>query len=300
MSHHYLVAINPVPNRARKKVLNQFIRYLKQHQLSYDIYPTEACQSANHHYFAHHIDKYTDLIVVGGDGTFHNVINSLPDDFDLPIGLIPAGTGNDFARWLYQKHRNNLPFIFQQVTGKWIEHISLGICEFPDGQQKKFHNVLGLGFDALLAKELKDSKGLFRSLGYFTKAIQHIPFYKALDIELKLGTEQKQYKNLITAFANAAHFGAGLHIAPGAEATSDSLKMCRIEQLSRLKVLRQITRLFNGSHIKQDFVDYRELSEKAEILTTGLDIEADGEYLGQSPCTIHIKPNALRVKRLRG
>lgn len=298
MNKHFLVIINPVPSRARASVLNKFIQHLKQHSLSYEVYPTEACQSANRHYFSNHLEQFTDLVVVGGDGTFHNVINSLPEDSEHPIGLIPAGTGNDFARWLYGDQRTNLPFIFEQVVGKWTQTVSLGVCEFSDGKQTLFHNVLGLGFDALLAKELKDSKGMFRSLGYFAKALQHVPFYKAVDMELQIGEESKSYKNLITAFANAEYFGAGLKIAPGADASVPSLQMCRIEQLSRLKVLGQIGRLFNGSHVKQNFVDYRELKTEAHVVTEGLDIEADGEYLGQSPCVIKIKPAALKVKRL--
>lgn len=298
MNKHFLVIINPVPSRARARVLNKFIQFLKQNSLSYELYPTEACQSANRHYFVNNLNKFSDLIVVGGDGTLHNVINSLPEGSEQPVGIIPAGTGNDFARWLYGDQRTNLAFIFEQVVGKWTQQISLGVCEFPDGKQTLFHNVLGLGFDALLAKELRDSKGMFRSLGYFTKAIQHVPFYKAVDMELQIAEENRQYKNLITAFANAEYFGAGLNIAPGADATKPSLQMCRIEQLSRLTVLMQIGRLFNGSHVKKDFVDYRELKDEAQVLTVGLDIEADGEYLGQSPCVIKVKPAALRVKRL--
>ncbi len=298
MHKHYLVIVNPVPSRARTRVLKKFIHFLKSNELSYELYPTEAVQSANRHYFEHNLERFTDLIVIGGDGTFHNVINSLPAENSLPIALIPAGTGNDFARWLYGEQRSNLPFIFEQAVGKWVQQISLGVCEFSDGKQKLFHNVLGLGFDALLAKELKDSKGMFRSLGYFAKALQHIPFYKALDMELQIGQENRQYKNLITAFANAEYFGAGLKIAPGADAASNTLNMCRIEQLSRFTVFSQILRLFNGSHVKKNFVDYRTLDSEAEVLTAGLHIEADGEYLGQSPCTIRIKPKALKVKKL--
>lgn len=271
---------------------------MKERGFSYEIYPTEAVQSANRHYFNHHINKFTDIVVIGGDGTFHNVLNSLPKPISLPIGLIPAGTGNDFARWLYGVHKENLPFIFEQVTGQWTTSISLGVCEFADGNKQVFHNVLGLGFDALLAKELKDSKGVFRSLGYIMKAVQHIPFYKARALSLRIGEESRTYQNLITAFANGEYFGAGMHIAPNSSAENQPLAMCRIEQLSKLKLLSQILRLFNGSHVKQDFVDYREITDTAYIETQGLDIEADGEYLGQSPCSIYLQQDALKIKRL--
>lgn len=298
MNRCFLIVVNPVPNRARSKTLKLFLKFIKDRGLSYEIYPTEAALSANRHYFDRHLDKFTDLIVVGGDGTFHNVLNSLPKPISLPIGLIPAGTGNDFARWLYGLHRTNLPFIFEQVVGQWSTSISLGVCEFENGHKQYFHNVLGLGFDALLAKELKDSKGLFRSLGYIIKAVQHIPFYKASALSLRIGEESRTYQNLITAFANGEYFGAGMHIAPNSSAENQPLAMCRIEQLSKLKILAQILRLFNGSHVKQNFVDYREVEETAFIETAGLDIEADGEYLGQSPCSIYLEKHALKIKRL--
>lgn len=298
MQKHFLIVVNPVPSRARTKVLKQFLIFMQQKSLSYELYPTEAAISANQHYFAHHLHKFTDIVVIGGDGTLHNVINSLPRPFSLPIGLIPAGTGNDFARWLYGLHCHNRPFIFEQVVGNWTSSISLGVCEFENGHQQYFHNVLGLGFDALLAKELKHSKGLFRSLGYMVKAVQHIPFYQTKPLTLNIGDEKRQYHNLITAFANGQYFGAGMQIAPTSSPDNQALTMCRIEKLPKLKMLGQILRLFNGSHIHQDFVDYRDISEVAYIEDTGLDIEADGEYLGQSPCRIYLTKHAAKFKRL--
>ena len=298
MKKQFLVVINPVPNRARSKVTHRFLAYLKQQQLNYQVYPTEACHSANFHYFSQHLAEFTDLIVIGGDGTFHNVLNSLPQGHGLPIGLIPAGTGNDFARGLYGDQRNNLPFIFEQVVGKWTQDISLGVCTFADGKEVLFHNVLGLGFDALIAKELKHAKGLMKSLGYLAKAAQHIPFYQACAMQLKLGKEQLNYPNMITAFANSEYFGAGMKIAPGADPCAPTLNMCRIEKLSRFKVISQILRLFNGSHVNKSFVDYRTLDTKAEVTNEGLHIEADGEYLGTSPCVIDVRPCAIKIKRL--
>ena len=293
----YLVVINPVPNRARKKILDKLLGYLNKKNINWQIYPTEQLLSANKHYFESYISQYSDVLVVGGDGTFHNVINALGCFTDVKLGLVPAGTGNDFARWLYGKNRHNYPFIFEQVTRSQTVDISLGKCVFSDNSVRFFHNVLGLGFDAMLAKELRHNKGLFPSLGYLSKAIKKLPFYKESELDLSLGNEQKQYFNLITAFANSAYFGSGMKIAPDAEPIHDTLEMCRIEKLPVHQTFSQILRLFNGSHIDHKGVDYRTISHEAQIKTVGLDVEADGEYLGQSPCQVSIVKKALKIKR---
>lgn len=293
----YLVVFNPVANRARKRRLDKLVAFLKANDLHWHLYPTDLCLSANQHYFEQNLEHYTDVIVVGGDGTLHNVVNCLGESTHIRLGLVPAGTGNDFAQWVYGKKKNDLAHVLSVVTGDSCSTISLGLCEFADGSRRVFHNVLGLGFDAMLAKELTDNKGMFGSLGYLIKSVQTLPFFSAGTLTLREGHKSKTYENLITAFANAPYFGGGMKIAPKANAELASLDMCRIEMLPKLTMFVQILRLLNGSHIKQSFTDYRTLEGSMEIESTGADIQADGEYIGQSPCRISTLPKALKIKR---
>lgn len=291
-----LVIFNPVASFSRKRVLAKLIKFLKQHQLEWQLYPTERSLSANKHYLESHYNEFSQAVVVGGDGTFHNIVNCLVGK-NIDVTLVPAGTGNDFAQWLYGKRKKDLNFVFSSIVSDNTVAINLGCCEFPDGQQRYFHNVMGLGFDASLAKELTHSKGLFRHLGYLVKALQNIPFYKEPYLELRGEGKQWQYQNLITAFANGQYFGAGMHIAPSADPLNNSLEICRVEKVSLLKKLHLIGKLFNGRHIDSPLVDYRTVNGDFEVTTANLGIEADGEYIGESPVVIGVKEDALRLKK---
>lgn len=297
----YLVIFNPLPNRTRKNRLDQLIRHMKMKQLEFELFPTDGNDSANRHFLSRHQHRFETVIIVGGDGTFHHVLNSLDKQSSQTIGLLPAGTGNDFARWIYGPHRNNVNWILNVLTGDNTEQIKLGEAHFPNqpaaNQVRLFHNVLGVGFDAKLAKELANSKGLFRSLSYLSKALQHIPFYKEPWLSANIDGQSHQYFNLITAIANHQYFGNGLNIAPGASPTESKLMLCRIEKMSLIAKLRHILGVIGGHHVHLPMVDFRPLEEGLSVLTEGLDVEADGEYLGQSPVHIKVHDKPWRIKR---
>lgn len=294
----FLVVFNPVANRQRQKRLQQLVSFLKRKNVTHSLYPTDKNLALTKHYFDRHLDEYTDLIVVGGDGTFHQIVNCIAQNTKIRVGLLPAGTGNDFARWLYGNKITNLDSIFHTLISKNVTSIKLGCCEFADSKKRYFHNVLGFGFDALLAKELKDNKGLFSKLGYIGKAIQRIPFYREQAVHVVIDNKDHKYHNLITAVANHQFFGNGMKIVPDSLPIDEHLGLCRIEKLPLLTKFSHILRLFNGSHVKKGFVDHRTISGEVEIVTNGVDIEADGEYLGLSPAKIYAVNNAISIKRI--
>jgi YegS/Rv2252/BmrU family lipid kinase len=294
----FLIAFNPVPNRSRKKRLGQLVSYFKQNDVDFDLYPTDASLSQNQHYFANHIGKYTDVVIVGGDGTIHQILNCLPIPCDVRVAIMPAGTGNDFARWVYGKNRNHLQKILHTIHSDKASYIKLGVCQFDQGDTRYFHNVLGFGFDALLSKKLKDKKGLFRSLGYIKEAVRHIPFYKELPVQVCIDNQSYFYENLITTAANHEYFGNGLKIAPDASPKHKELTLVRIEKLPLKVKAKQIWGLFSGNHVKQPFTDYRKIKHQLRIETPGVDIEADGEYIGQGPATIKTVQDAIQIKHL--
>lgn len=292
----FLVAFNPVPNRSRKKRLSQLVHFLKQHNKDYDLYPTDVSLAQNQRYFQNHVHQYTDVIIVGGDGTIHQILNCLALPSDLNISIVPAGTGNDFARWIYGADRNNIHFILPTIFSDNLRTIKIGVCEFESGEQRYFHNVLGFGFDALLAKKLTSKKGFFRSLSYIKAAIKHIPSYQEQAVLVDIEGEGYAYDNLITAIANHQYFGNGLKIAPNAKPTDANLTLCRIEKLPLKTKLKQIFGLFSGEHVNHSFTDFRSIKQELSIKTHGIDIEADGEYIGQSPAKIYALTAAVKVK----
>ncbi|GAB3002059.1 diacylglycerol/lipid kinase family protein [Psychrosphaera aestuarii] len=313
---YFLIVFNPVQNTKRQQLLAQLITALKVKKLQYSLYPTEANLTANQHYFKHHLNEFSDIIVLGGDGTFNVVINCVLQDglnTNIAIGLLPAGTGNDFAkRWYdatqYPKGLSN-PQLIDIVIADKTKTLYIGECAF-NGNTRYFHNVLGVGFDAVIAKQLVHKKSMFKSLSYLVAAARYIPFYREPESELLLSSNESsssnnyinvntyRYKNLITAFANSKFFGGGLPIAPSANPMDANLHLIRVPKLALHRKLALLTKLTMGKHLAEKEVHHEILTSdhQGEIIKDGLEIEADGEFIGETPCLVKLSSHTLKIK----
>jgi len=312
----YLVVFNPVQSAKRQKLLALLISELKNRSLNYTLYPTEANLTANKHYFKSHLQQYTDVVVLGGDGTFNVVVNCIVDaqltqklnqklSHKVNVGLLPAGTGNDFSKQWFNKANvkkakqkgHSQQDLINIVLGNQVQTLYLGECHY-DNKIRYFNNVLGVGFDAVIAKQLAHQKSLFRSLSYIVAALRHIPFYQEPKCELVLKGKTTKYRNLITAFANSQYFGGGLPIAPNQDGRTESLTVIRAPKLSVIPKVMLLLKLTKGRHLSSKGVVHNQMQkeEEAEITTAGLEIEADGEYIGETPCKVKVSSHTINLK----
>jgi len=303
----YLVVFNPVQSAKRQKLLALLISELKHRALNYTLYPTEANLTANQHYFKSHLQEYTDVVILGGDGTFNVVVNCIVDaqlhqkiSHKVNVGLLPAGTGNDFSKQWFNKAKqkgHSQQDLINIVLGNQVQSLYLGECHY-ENKVRYFNNVLGVGFDAVIAKQLAHQKSLFRSLSYLVAALRHIPFYQEPKCELVLKGKTTKYRNLITAFANSQYFGGGLPIAPNQDGRTESLTVIRAPKLSVIPKVMLLLKLTKGRHLssKGVFHDKMQKEDEAEITTAGLEIEADGEYIGETPCKVKVSSHTINLK----
>lgn len=295
----YLVVFNPLPNRRRTRRLNKLVEKLSQLQLDYTLYPTAPTISANRIFFDKHHAEYSDVIVVGGDGTFNLMVNVLIA-YNFNVALLPAGTGNDFARAWYGKNRNNLTYLLDVVTGEANKTIHLGYCQFLGAKTAKivyYHNVLGIGFDAAIAKALRHNKGTVPSLSYLIAALWYIPLYREPQCTISYDNKTETYANFMTAFANSCYFGSGLPIAPLAKPENNSLQMVKLAKQGLWTKLALLVKLLFAKHTGSPLVEFNTITQPVVVETAGLDVEADGEYMGQSPCKIGVSKQVLRLKQ---
>ena len=288
MNHkHFLITLNPLPNRQKKQALNDLISELKRRKLKWRIYETAPNLDTNRSFFERHQGEFTDVIVLGGDGTLNIIANCLHHS-NLPIALIPCGTGNDFARTWFN---NTATSPIEVALGNKTKSVDLGKCN-----DHYFINVLGIGFDGELIHNMERSHlKLWRKLTYFLHTLKLFPFYQEKSIELQLDDWRFNQELFIAAFANGKYFGSGMKIAPKADPTNGSLDCCLIGKTNLFKKLYYFSKVFNGSHITADVVQYDTINQ-AQIITPGLPLQADGEAIGVSPCSISIEPNALLLK----
>ncbi|MDH5369999.1 MAG: diacylglycerol kinase family protein, partial [Gammaproteobacteria bacterium] len=172
----YLIVINPLTKQKGQRYLNRLTKNLNKTGLAYDIYYTEADIKANQKSISEKLSNYSDVVSIGGDGTLNMLSNILAYQ-NIPLGIIPCGTGNDFSRHIYKKSDD----IISAVSNDNVMKADLGWCN-----ERYFINVLGIGYDAMIAENTKDdNKILFRSFFYLWNALKYLPFYKEKIIHIK-------------------------------------------------------------------------------------------------------------------
>ena len=232
-------------------------------------------------------DGLETLVVVGGDGMVHLALQAVADT-DTCLGLIPAGTGNDVARY-FDIPRNDTAAATDVVIGGKERRVDLARV----GSQY-FVTVLAAGFDAIVnerANEMTWPRGQMR---YNLATIAELRTFKPIPYVLELDGEQHRFEAMMVAVGNGPSFGGGLRITEGAVLDDGLLDVVIIAPMSKLELVMTYPKLFKGTHIHHP--DYRHHhARKITIAAPGITAYADGERIAALPLTVEVAPLALRV-----
>lgn len=285
MNKHYLIVLNPLPNKQKKYWLNWLVTTLKQQQHSYYIFTTSAVLADNQLFFKQHLAEYTEVIMLGGDGTLHLLANCMAYS-NKPITVLPCGTGNDFMRnFAYSKQQ-----LKQLVQSERVITIDLGKVN-----ARYFINSAGVGFDAEIVERTKGNKGWLARFSYLYHTLACLLFFKESLLSLKQQGKETHYKNFLTVFANGKYFGGGMKIAPNAELNSSHLIRYSVEKTHLAKKLWALPKLYYGKHVSLPEVKEHAFTQ-LEVLTPNLPVQADGESAGYTPVVIEVAKSALTIK----
>ena len=217
------------------------------------------------------------LIVSGGDGTLNDVVNSIPEEFKIPIIVLPCGSGNDFATYLYGN--KTIDEILRNLQAPKTTNINIGICN-----GKKFINGLGIGFDGWVAKKAAEGvKYIPPSLKYYTAILRGIFTFRSFNTNLG--------KALIIAVANGPTYGGGFRIAPEANPTDGFFDLWHIKPIKVLKRALYLDIIKKGKH-KNDGItfDFKLLKEIKITCERTVPAHLDGEYLESDIFEVKISP----------
>ena len=282
----YLIVFNPQTGKKGLRYLDKLITHLGKMDLPYDIHHTESDTQLTEQKISEKLNNYSDIISIGGDGTL-NMLSNILAFKNIPLGIIPCGTGNDFSRHIYNKGDD----VITTVTSDKTINIDLGWCN-----GRYFINVLGIGYDAMIAEETKeDNKILFRSFFYLWNALKYLPFYKEKEIHIQSEDFSKNAPTFMAAFGNGTFFGNGMNITPKADITDGQLDCCWVGKLGFFKKCSCLIKLFSGEHLSTDNIEYVQ-GKEFKVLSENHPIEADGEFIGYTPATICIKEKILSLK----
>lgn len=229
------------------------------------------------------------IIVCGGDGTIHEAINALVGS-DVELGIIPLGTGNDFARNL--GINEDLDFACSVLHQGKVKHVDV----IKVNGNKYYGCVGGIGFDSEVASWANRYKKFALGVNIYTIAILAKLFtYKFKKVEIIYDTETYKGEILMAAFGNTKCYGGGINITPNALMDDGWLDICIINKINKVKLLLLFPSAFKGNHIKFTEVNlYRAktISINSEV---PLQLLGDGELICQTPVLLEVVPKALKV-----
>ena len=227
------------------------------------------------------------LVVCGGDGLVHLALQVVGGT-DVPLGILPAGTGNDAARSVGIPLRDPAG-----AAGRLLAWEPRRIDLARSGD-RWFVAVLAAGFDAVVNERANQMTWPRGQMRYNLATLAELRTFEPLHYEIDLDGEQLQLQAMLVAVANGPSFGGGLRIAEGAILDDGLLDVVVIGPMSKRELVRTYPKLFRGTHVHHPQFS-RHLARRVTVACPGIVGYADGERYGALPLTVECVPQALTV-----
>jgi len=227
------------------------------------------------------------LVVVGGDGMVHLAVQAVAGT-GIPLGIVPAGTGNDVARYFDLPRKNPAAAVDTVIAGR------TRTVDLARSGTKFFVTVLSAGFDAIVNKRANEMTWPKGQMRYNLATVAELRTFQPLSYTLDLDGRTVHLQAMLVAVGNGPSFGGGLRITEGARLDDGMLDVVVIRPMSRAALVRTYPKLFSGTHVTHPKYEHH-LVRSVTVASPGITAYADGERFGDLPLTIECAPGALTV-----
>ena len=285
----YVFIINPVAGSGKTlRIMGRLVQYMRKHGIHYTVLATEEPGQAT--ILAKHvarIGKADAVIAVGGDGTVFESACGLMGT-DMPLGIIPAGTGNDFIKTvgIPKKSRDALEFI--------ISHKARPI-DIGKAGDRFFMNVCGTGFDVDTLHKAEPIKKVFHHgmMPYMFGVARAISSYRPTHLKIDADGEIIEGDYFIAAFGNAQYYGGGLRVCPKAVPDDGMLDLVLIGDAPKRLLPYGLYKLKIGDTSHRLFMTRR--CREYHIMREEIEMDLDGDCFKMSEPVIKAMPHALKL-----
>lgn len=245
-------------------------------------------------------DGYDVVVAAGGDGTVHEVINGIVSSGNehVTLGVIPIGTGNDFAYALGAVM--DVPTAVDRLFTGAPTAVDLARVEDNRGRVELFQNNFGIGLDAQVVINTESITQVRGFLMYLTAVLKTIAFdYESLPMRIWCDDEELSQETLFMAFGLGPRHGGGFMLTPGALQDDGLVDVCLVEKIGRVKALSLLQAAVKGTHVRSEHVTMRRCRTAVVESDTPLPIHIDGEVFSAPADNVHrvtvtVVPDAIR------
>lgn len=283
----WAIVINPIAGQGKGASYGtRVITFFNSRGIDYRIITgaTANLTSRNLAAFLSQTHDCSGVVAVGGDGLVHLVIQQLAQT-NIPLAVIPAGTGNDTCRTLGWP-LDDLEFVLESVFSKDPQYIDLGIV---DGEW--FSAILSTGFDSVVnerANTLKWPKGPMK---YNAAIARELLGFTPREYELELDGRIYSTKAMLIAVGNGISYGGGMRVCPNALLHDGLFDVMILHPISTLEFLRVFPKVYSGAHVSHPAVKF--FRSKRVGISSNAVAYADGERVGPLPVHAESVPSAL-------
>jgi diacylglycerol kinase (ATP) len=292
----YYFVVNKISGNGNGlKVWKKVEKLLQEKQVNYQVRFTERPKHAIEIAKEFSSEQCSAVVALGGDGTIHDVANGLIGS-NIPLGIIPAGSGNDLARAL------DIPMDYKKA----LERILIGKQRKMDvgriGEEYCI-TVTGIGFDGKVAEVNNTSKyknwlNFIRlgDLSYGLSVLDVLFKYRPVNIQLKVDGKNLAFFNVwLIAIANIPNYGGGIKICPDACYNDGLFDICIVHNMTKWELLRMFPKAYKGNHVFHPGVTMIKGKQVEVTAEWPVIVQSDGEILTKTPVNVTIQKDALLI-----
>jgi diacylglycerol kinase (ATP) len=289
----WVFIINPIAgNGFAKSIVPKLEEKIKEHGINAELVFTERCGHATELSEKFLKKGYRYIIGVGGDGTLNEIARPLINYKDVIIGIIPAGTGNDFIQIL------GFPGRFGESD--WDTFFKGEVIAMDAGKVNGmiFLNGMGLGFDAQVASENYTEPGKVKKGGkhkYIWHIVKTLLFFREKRMTVITNTGRNETDCFINTIAIGRRFAGGFLLTPKAIANDGLLDVCMIKRLSLPGRFNILLKVPEGKHITDKRVNYYQTPGISLEFSQVVPFHVDGELNFAKEFEVTLLPLALNT-----
>ena len=274
-------------NRSFRQKLDYVIEKLQKS--GYEVTPYRTLSALDIYNTIEHSISYDTLIVSGGDGTINHVINAMMQHkIELPVGIIPSGTSNDFANHLGIPLR--VPEALDIISENKVSEINLGKIN-----NRYFANVAAAGLLTDVSQKIDiNMKNTLGKMAYYIKGIEQIPNFRPIHINIDY--ENKKIEEMLYLFVilNGSSAG-GFKLVPDSNAMDGTLNFVGIKTCSLVDLINLFIKMLKGEHLDSNNIVYLKGSNFTIDCMEKIETDIDGETGPEFPLNVKLSEKKLNV-----